>query len=59
MAIDWWGDAAVLVPWALYKSDGDIQVLKENYEMMKKYVEACRKWAALLSTFRTINDATE
>ena len=49
MAIDWWGDAAVLVPWALYKSDGDISVLQDNYEMMRKYVGACRKWAALLS----------
>ena len=49
MAIDWWGDAAVLVPWALYMSDGDINVLKENYDMMKKYVGACKRWAAALS----------
>ncbi|MCR5102294.1 MAG: glycoside hydrolase family 78 protein [Butyrivibrio sp.] len=49
MAIDWWGDAAVLVPWALYMAEGDIQILKDNYEMMKKYVNACKRWAALLS----------
>ena len=49
MAIDWWGDACVLVPWALYMSDGDISVLKDNYDMMKKYVGACRRWAAVFS----------
>ncbi|SFP83270.1 alpha-L-rhamnosidase [Butyrivibrio proteoclasticus] len=49
MAIDWWGDACVLVPWALYMSDGDISVLKDNYDMMKKYVGACRRWAAAFS----------
>ena len=49
MAIDWWGDAAVLVPWALYRADGDINVLKDNYEMMKKYVNACKGWASLFS----------
>ena len=49
MAIDWWGDACVLVPWALYLSDGDKTVLAENYEMMQKYVKACAFWAGLLS----------
>ncbi len=49
MAIDWWGDACVLVPWALYMSDGDISVLEDNYDMMKKYVGACRRWAATFS----------
>lgn len=49
MAIDWWGDACVLVPWALYMSDGDIGVLQDNYDMMKKYVGACKRWAALFS----------
>ena len=49
MAIDWWGDACVLVPWALYRATGDRSVLEENYPMMKKYVKACRFWANLLS----------
>ncbi len=49
MAIDWWGDACVLVPWALYMSDGDISVLEDNYDMMRKYVGACRRWAAAFS----------
>ena len=49
MAIDWWGDASVLVPWALYNSEGDKKVLFDNYEMMKKYVNACKGWARLFS----------
>lgn len=46
-AIAFWGDASVFVPWALYKAYGDINVLKENYNMMKKYVKACRFWAGI------------
>lgn len=45
MAVDWWGDACVLVPWAQYIAQGDIQVLKDMYPVMKKYVKACRFWA--------------
>ncbi len=45
MAVDFWGDACVLVPWAVYEATGDVRVLADNYEMMKKYVKACRFWA--------------
>ena len=45
MAIDWWGDACVLVPWAQYMAAGDEQVLRDMYPVMKKYVKACRFWA--------------
>ncbi len=45
MAIDWWGDACVLVPYALYQATGEIRYLRDNYDMMKKYVKACRFWA--------------
>lgn len=34
-----WSDAAVIVPWRLYEAYGDIQILKENYEMMRKYMD--------------------
>ena len=34
-----WGDAAVIVPWNLYKIYGDKQILADNYEMMKKWVD--------------------
>lgn len=45
MAIDWWGDACVLVPWEQYITRGDTQILKEMYPTMKRYVRACRFWA--------------
>lgn len=48
MAIDWWGDACVLVPWALYRATGDRSILEQNYSMMKKYVRACKFWANLI-----------
>lgn len=34
-----WGDAAVLVPYALYQTYGDEKILEENYEMMKRWVD--------------------
>ncbi len=33
-----WGDAAVIIPWDIYNYTGDIQVLEENYDMVKKWV---------------------
>lgn len=48
MAIDFWGDAALLVPWAEYEKTGNIHVLEESYESMKKYVNACKFWANLI-----------
>lgn len=49
MAVDFWGDACVLVPWALYQARGDKKILEKYYPMMKKYANACKRWAALLS----------
>ncbi len=46
-AVAFWGDACVFVPWALYNAYGDINVLKDNYATMKKYVKACRFWAGI------------
>lgn len=34
-----WGDAAVIVPWELYRAYGDKEMLAENFEMMKKWVD--------------------
>lgn len=48
MAIDWWGDACVLVPWAIYCASGDSTVLNAMYDTMKRYVKACRFWAGLI-----------
>ncbi len=33
-----WGDAATMIPWALYIRTGDKKVLAKNYEMMKGLV---------------------
>ena len=33
-----WGDACILVPWALYETYGDRSILEENYEMMTKWL---------------------
>lgn len=49
MAIEFWGDACVMVPWAEYQAYGDKNILKSCYPMMKKYVDACRFWAGMLS----------
>ncbi len=49
MAVDWWGDACVLVPWAVYRASGDDTVLRDMYDTMKRYVKACTFWAGLLS----------
>ena len=49
MAIDFWGDCCIYVPYALYIKTGDKEVLRENYEMMKKYHKACLWWAHFLS----------
>ena len=48
-AVDHWGDAIVLVPWAEYLARGDEAVLRDNYPAMKKYLKACLWWAGLFS----------
>ncbi len=34
-----WGDAAVLVPWALYQRFGDMEVLRTQYDSMTTWVD--------------------
>ena len=46
MAVDFWGDACVTVPWALYRASGDKDILRTMYPTMKRYVKACRFWAS-------------
>lgn len=48
MAVDFWDDACILVPWAVYMNSGDLHVLEESYATMEKYVKACRFWAGLI-----------
>ena len=40
-----WGDAAVIIPWALYTYYGDKQVLEDSYLSMKGWVEYIRSQA--------------
>jgi alpha-L-rhamnosidase len=34
-----WGDAAVIVPWEMYRHDGDTRILREQYSSMKAWVD--------------------
>ena len=34
-----WGDAATIVPWTLYELYGDKQILEDNFELMRGWVE--------------------
>lgn len=34
-----WGDAATIIPWEMYQRFGDVTILKENYETMKRWVD--------------------
>ncbi len=40
-----WGDACVLVPWALYEASGDPAILEENYDMMVRWLGFVEKRA--------------
>lgn len=34
-----WADAAVIIPWTMWKMTGDIRFIKDNWDMMQKWVE--------------------
>ena len=34
-----WGDAAVIVPWTLYRHFGDAEILRRHYASMRRWVE--------------------
>ena len=40
-----WGDACILVPWALYEAYGDKEILEENYDMMCRWLGFVEKRA--------------
>ena len=40
-----WGDACVIVPYRLYQAYGDIEILRENYSMMQKWMRYIEKKA--------------
>lgn len=47
MTTSCWGDSCILVPWALYRSNADIVMLKRQYPTMKKYMADVKRWASL------------
>lgn len=40
-----WGDACILVPLAMYRRYGDVRILSENYEMMRRWYAYLEKRA--------------
>ncbi len=50
-----WGDACVLVPWAIYEATGDEAILKENYEMMRRWMSFCEKRASKTRPHNLLN----
>ncbi len=43
-----WGDAGVIIPWAMYLAYGDKAFLADNYEHMARWVDYCRQTSANL-----------
>ena len=41
-----WGDAAVLVPWELYRSYGDVRILEELWPTMVRWLDRAQRMAA-------------
>ncbi len=37
-----WGDVATIIPWEMYRAYGNVELLREHYPMMKKWVEYMR-----------------
>ena len=44
-----WGDACIIVPFALYEASGDIRILRDNYEMMKSWYSYLEKRAGKIT----------
>lgn len=37
-----WGDAGIVIPWIMYQTYGDKQLLKKYYGSMKRWIDYCR-----------------
>ncbi len=40
-----WADVATILPWQMYLTYGDKELLRENYSLMKNWVDFMRSWA--------------
>lgn len=45
MTTSCWGDSCILVPYAVYKSTGNKEILGEMYPVMEKYLTDVARWA--------------
>lgn len=52
MATAAWGDSCILVPWAEYLARGDVELLRAQYPVMKKFLRAAQRWAGFLAMTR-------
>ena len=50
-----WGDAAVIIPWEMYRAYGDTKILSENYPVMQKWVEYIMSPERRNNGVRTVN----
>lgn len=48
-----WGDAAVLIPWALYRTYGDLQILRDQYASMRAWVDYVRRQGTAAGLYDT------
>ncbi len=44
-----WGECCILVPWAEYLARGNVNILQDNYPVMKKFAASTKRWAGLFS----------
>jgi alpha-L-rhamnosidase len=44
-----WGDVCVLAPWAEYLARGDLEMLRDQYSTMTRFLKAAKWWSGLFS----------
>ena len=37
-----WGDAVTIIPWQVYQQYGDVQVIRDNYDAMKAWIDCLK-----------------
>ncbi len=52
MTTSCWGDCCINVPMAEYLSNGDVSLLKRQYDSMSRYMKDAARWAGRLSVGR-------
>ena len=52
-----WGDAAVILPWTLYRMTGDIETLRRQYPSMKRWVAYVEANARKIPWYKAANPA--